>query len=164
MTEVTVTGDREVYRTFEQFPNTLRQSLRDEIQRIVIDLQNKVKEDKLSGQVLNVRTGKLKRSIDQVMIENDNAISGVVWSRLGAPSYASFWEFGFSGAQSVKAHLRLMTTVFGQAVKSPRKIPIGAHSRSVHQEPRSFLRSALTDMNSEILQRMDVAVNRAIDK
>lgn len=160
--DVTVTGEREVIRKFETFPESLRSALRGTVKDLGIKLQNKVKSEKLSGQVLNIRTGKLNRSIMEVLVEGDQAISSVVWSNLGAPSYASFWEFGFNGSQTIRAHLRMMTTAFGKTVKEPRKILVPSYSKQVNQPARSFLRTALRDMEPEINDSIDRAVDGAV--
>ncbi len=127
-------------------------------QELTIQLQSKAVQ-KLNGPVLNRRTGKLSRSINQIVEDNPKGVTGIVWSNLGAPSYASFWEFGFQGTQTVKAHLRMMTTAFGKPVKEPKQIMVGTHTRAVNQSARSYLRSSLADMREEILDKLDRAIS-----
>jgi len=160
--EVVVTGDKEVAGYLRSVPNRIRGRLRDELTRIAIDLQSRVVDEKLNGGVLNRKTGKLSRSIQEVVIEDRKAIAGFVWSNMGAPSYASFWEFGFSGNQTVRNHLRLQTKCFGRPMDPPREVTVNTFTRQVDSPARSFLRSSLAEMKDSILNRMDSSVGSAL--
>lgn len=129
------------------------------IWRLTLRLQRKVKEEKLSGQVLHVRTGTLRRSINAQVFDKGSSIYGVVGTNV---KYAPPHEFGFSGSQQVKAHLRMMKTAWGHPVRNPRKIMVNAHQRQVNLPERSFLRSALAEMGPEIKLELEGAVNLAI--
>lgn len=68
----------------------------DRLERMLLDrmaekIVGNVKEKKLSGQVLNVRTGRLKTSIGKRSIGNDAVDIGVLLSTV---KYAAIHEFG----------------------------------------------------------------------
>lgn len=98
-------GDKEVARRFRALPDGIRSRITESIGRLVLKLQRKVMQEKLSGQVLKVRTGTLRRSIDQRLVTDNGAVTGVVSTNV---KYGKVHEYGFEGSvqQSVKAHLR----------------------------------------------------------
>lgn len=69
-----VDGDAKLTGTVDQINEAVRQS----IVRSTLKLLVKVKREKLSGQVLNVRTGRLRRSITQKVIDLSNGVTGIV--------------------------------------------------------------------------------------
>ena len=66
-----VDGDAKLTGTVDQINEAVRQS----IVRSTLKLLVKVKREKLSGQVLNVRTGRLRRSITQKVIDLSNGVT-----------------------------------------------------------------------------------------
>ncbi|MCL2658771.1 MAG: HK97 gp10 family phage protein [Betaproteobacteria bacterium] len=169
-------GDKEVIERFQALPGRARDALRDSIGRMALRLQRSVKQNKLSGQALNVRTGRLRRSIDQVVVEQDGGIVGVVSTDV---EYAHAHEYGFEGTVTVKAHLRrsreqMRKAIIGKSgfeTKRSKKKWAGkgetlvrSHSRTMNISERSFLRSALHEMESEIRQDMRQSVSKAITK
>src|SRR6266576_5706363 len=92
--QVIVTGDKEVAARFEKLPSEAHSRLLREMQRITIDLQNYIRDSKLSGQVLKNRTGTLRRSINQRVEESGSTITGIVGANLGAARYAAAQEYG----------------------------------------------------------------------
>jgi len=138
----TVTGADEVARRFENASAQIRLRVRQVVQGLGIELQRKVKEEKLSGQVLRVQSGRLRRSVNEQTTESGD----VVESTVGTPVvYGRFWELGFDGAEQVKAHTRTAHGVVQQ---------VRAHSRTVHQAARPFLQPALAEMKDRIVERL----------
>ena len=117
------------------------------VARSALKLQSEVMENRLSGQVLNVRTGNLRRSIHQRVTNTGGAVIGEVNTNV---RYGAAHEYGFAGTVNVKASLRQVRQAFGRPLKSPRYIQVKAHSRNVRLPERSFLRTALRDMKPEI--------------
>lgn len=136
----------------------VRERVRTEVQRLGLELLRKVKAEKLTGQVLNVRTGRLRRSINQRIMDAGGEITTSVGTNV---SYGRFWELGFQGAQQVRQHLRTVTQAFGRPI-SPVEASVGAHTRNVNQAPRPFLQSSLDEMRAEVRQRLLVAVQGGI--
>jgi phage gpG-like protein len=150
-----VTGASEVVERLRGITPKIRTALENRIQRLTIQLQRHVVQDKLQGQVLNVRTGRLQRSIQQAMISTDTDISGVVSTNV---SYAAAHEYGYSGTVTVKEHLRTITQAWGKQLKEPVTSTVKSHSMKMNLPERSFLRSALADMADEIQTQIKQAV------
>lgn len=166
-----VVGVERVTKFFEELPQKAKEEAAKGMGRMVLKLQARVMRDKLSGQVLNVRTGTLRRSIDQAVYQDGIQIRGVVGTNV---EYARVHEYGFSGAVTVKEHLRMIREQgrfslkavkgrdMGMWVKKRGKetgseVLVKAHSRMVKLPPRSFLRSALKELEPEFLEEMDKA-------
>jgi phage gpG-like protein len=131
---VTVTGDAQSARAIAQVQQRIATRLRDAIQRAALDLMAFVKGQKLTGQVLNVRTGRLRRSITQrVETEASGTIAGLVGTNV---KYGRVHEFGFKGRVPVKAHTRKL---------GGKRVPVRAHSRQVDIPKRPFLGPSLNE-------------------
>ena len=128
------------------------------IAKLGLALQNDVQQDKLSGQVLSVRTGALKSSIDVTMRQSATSVTATVFTDL---DYAAAQEYGFSGMVSVRAGLRLIKEAFGRPVAG-ETVSVGAHSRRMNLPERSFLRSALDDLAADISAGVEDALRGAI--
>ncbi len=120
-----------------------------------LDLLKLVKENYLSGQALGVRSGRLRRSVNERFTADASTFTSSVGTNV---SYARFWELGFTGLEEVKEHMRMMTTAWGKPVANPRQVLVRSHQRKVNQEPRSFLQPALADMKNEIRARLVGAI------
>lgn len=146
-----VIGGEAATARFDNFPQRLRAELRIGIGRAALMVQTDSKANKLSGQVLNVVTGRLRRSINVKITETDTNVQGTVGTNV---EYAHVHEFGFQGTVSVKESLR--TSVLG------KKFTVRAHSMKMNIPEKSFLRSALADMAEPIRQEFENAMQRAI--
>lgn len=155
-----VVGTESVIRRFDSMPGKLRVQLKIAITRLAIKLQRYVKSDKLSGQVLNVRTGTLRRSIDQIVVDQGDRIIGKVSTNVG---YGKRHEYGFTGAETVEAHMREIKKAWGRSI-TPRQVQIREHTRTVNLPERSFLRSALRDFAETgiIKTELEAAVKKAV--
>ncbi|KCX98868.1 HK97 gp10 family phage protein [Acinetobacter pittii] len=149
-----VDGDANLSATVDRIDAEVRQS----IARSTLKLLIKVKREKLNGQVLNKRTGRLGRSITQKLIELSNGVAGIVGTNV---EYAPPHEYGFKGDVTVKAHLRMIKMAFGKSI-NPKQVNIKAHTRKVNLPENSFLRSALEEMRKEIKQDLEVSIRRGI--
>lgn len=154
-------GDKEMVAKFDRFSGTVRADIEHGVARLAIALAAKVKGQKLSDQVLHVRTGRLRRSITYRVESGQTQIFGVVGTNV---AYAARHEFGFHGTESVKAHLRTIKQAFGKRLKSPLAVQVRAHSRAVNYPARSFLRSALAEMQGDIRQGLQEALNASASK
>lgn len=148
-------NDREVLAHLASIPEKLRAKLRIVIYAEALALEDHVKSDKLSGQVLNVVTGRLRRSIFSRLEETEKTIEGAVASS-GDVKYARIHEFGFHGTETVAAHTREIRQAFGRAI-SPKEVFVREHSRRVNMKERSFLRSALADRRDHIIAAIQKA-------
>ena len=114
--------------------------------------------DELSGQILAVRTGALKSSIDLQIDQDNDRISATVSSN---SRYASVHEYGFVGTVAVKASLRRITEAFGHPI-SEKTINVGPYRRRMELPERSFMRSALEDMDPAIRDEVEAALLEAL--
>lgn len=158
MIEASVTGDSAVVASIREQYRKITTNVEQSIGRLTLKLLTRVKVNKLSGQVLNVRTGRLRRSITQKVVNTPSQITGIVGTNV---EYARAHELGFNGQVSVKAHLRQIKMAWGKSI-TPRTVEIRAHSRQVNLPEKSFLRSALTDMAPEIMQTLQQSVRQGI--
>jgi phage gpG-like protein len=152
-------GDAEVVQRLDGMGARLRDEMRAGIGRAALKLQRMVKQDKLSGQALKVRTGTLRRSIDQAVIDEGAKVAGIVSTNV---KYARVHEYGFKGTVSVRESLRTIRQAFGRPI-DPRQVSVRSHSRKVDLPARSFLRSALADLEASgaIRAEMEAAITRA---
>jgi len=147
---VTVKGGAQSAKAIAQVQQRITSRLREAIQRAALDLMSFVKAKKLTGQVLNVRTGRLRRSITQrVETEADGKIVGLVGTNV---SYGRTHELGFKGRVPVRAHTRKV---------GGKRVPIRAHSRQVDIPKRPFLGPSLNEKMPVYRQWMQDAIKGA---
>ena len=151
MITATVYGkDSTIARLTAWTPN-VRQALVKVVTKEAVRLQAHVVKDKLTGQVLHVRTGTLRRSINMRVEESHTSVLGMVGTNVW---YGKVHEFG----EDIPAHQRLMTQVFGRQLKYPMYVNVKAY----RMPERSFLRSALEDNLPNIRQALHDAVVSAV--
>lgn len=152
MITVSVVGREELVAKLDAIPEAVRKGLRSAILEQLIQLQGYVKEQKLTGQVLKVQTGTLRRSINVSSLEETGSkISGAVGTNT---QYGKLHEYGLP----VRAHTRLITQVFGRQLKFPEYVNVKAFT----MPERSFLRSALEDRAEDIQIALQLAVQEAV--
>lgn len=174
-------GADRVIAFLERMPEKVQQVLKEDVSRLALALLTKVKEDKLSGQVLKNQTGTLRRSINQkVTVIPNRSVKGSVGTNV---IYAKAHEFGVDQFKiiTVRAYLRkcksrstftMKTGRFFSLEGATSKLKVASDGiafvksfqRNQHTKlpERSFLRSALREMGSEITADLTAAVQRAI--
>ena len=150
-------GDDKVLARLRAMPADINSGLVRAITKLTIDLQRNIQQTKLAGEVLAVRSGSLKSSIDVRMDERPTGISATVFSD---SDYAHAHEFGFTGTVNVKASLRRITEAFGRSI-STKTIDVRAHSRAMDLPERSFLRSALEEISPALRNDVDMVLRDA---
>ena len=158
MISAAVLGDGPALERLRALPDLAATGIARAVAKLGIDLQNHVQQDKLSGQVLSVRSGALRSSIDVATDQGATSITATVYSDL---DYAAAQEYGFSGTVNVRASLRQIKEAFGRPITS-KTIAVGPHSRRMNLPERSFLRSALDDMAPDIGAGVEDALREAI--
>lgn len=146
-----VIGGEAATARFSNFSQRLRAELRIGIGRAALLVQTDSKANKLSGQVLNVVTGRLRRSINTKITETETNVQGTVGTNV---EYAHVHEFGFQGTVSVREHLRRS--------KLGNEFVVRAHNMRMNVKEKSFLRSALADMANPIRLEFEKAMQRAV--
>lgn len=153
------------------FRPRFRAKLLATVQRLAIDMQRAAKEEKLSGQVLHVRSGTLRRSINQRVEEKAGGIFGYIGTNV---EYAGAHEYGFKGVVSIKEHVRREKKVISPKYNKKKDVWIvrkkltgfstivSAHTRQMTLPERSFLRSTLMDYASKLKEGMTQAAQEAL--
>lgn len=142
--DIQVEGDTAIIARMDSLPPKLQAALHKKISFLTLYLENYIKTEKLSGQVLNVVTGRLRRSIFSNVEQTDNTVVGSV-SSSGDVKYAAIHEYGFDGQETVRAHTREIKQAFGKAI-SPKTVEVREFTRHMVMPERSFMRSALRDL------------------
>lgn len=155
MLKATVVGADRVAATFRRAPDMLLGRLYTTTERFCLDLVTRVKQRKLSGQVLNRRTGRLSRSVHHEIDTGSGRVVGAVGTNV---SYAKVHEYG--GTFEVPEHIRHITQAFGRPLKSPVDALVRAHHATFPE--RSFLRSAYREMAPRFRKDVDRAVAAAV--
>ena len=143
MIEGRVIGAESVIAGLGMASEESRKRVRSAVQRLGLELLRKIKEDFLSGRALGVRTGRLRRSINESTSESGTEITSSVGTVVG---YGRVWELGFTGSQAVKSFSRTGRTGVVQQVK--------AFSRKVNIVARPFLRPALAEMAPRVRTKL----------
>jgi phage gpG-like protein len=151
-------GDERVLAKLRDMPVSINSGLLKAITKLGIDLQQKVQQDELTGQMLAARSGSLRSSID---LQIDRSTTEVTASVFTDSSYARAHEFGFSGTVNVRASLRRVTEAFGRSI-SEKIVNVRAHSRRMNLPERSFLRSALEEMAPAIREEVEASLRETI--
>ena len=150
-------NDRQLEARLTAMPTRVQKALVQKLTALAFKLENHIKADKLSGQVLNVRTGALRRSIFSTVETSATEVVATVASSSDVP-YGRIHEFGGTiqvpEITPVKAQA-LHFVINGKDVFAKR---VRAHTVSMPE--RSFMRSALADMKDEI----EAGIRQAVEE
>lgn len=131
------------------YPNRLTDAMVRVVNRFTLELQARTKE-KLSGEVLHVRTGTLRRSINRKVELRGSNVVGTVGTNV---EYAAAHEYGFDGEVTVRAHVRRVASRTLTELRGTRRRMsvqgvafVKEHTMHMHVPERSFLRSALAEL------------------
>lgn len=127
------------------------EEVRVAIARLTVRLHQMVVRDKLSGQVLHVKSGRLSRSIADVTTVDGAVVTGTVSTAL---DYGIGWELGWPG-RADKPSLK--------DAKSKFSLGGGDTFKNGTPKQRSFLRTAFKDLEASGLigSELEDAVSRA---
>ena len=158
MLSISITGGERTAGRFRHMPDDVRRALHAKIMKLTLQLEAHVKNDKLSGQVLHTRSGRLKRSIKSEVVDRGSIITGKVVST-GVP-YAAIHEFGgrTQAHEIVATKAKALSFIMGGKRVFFRRVH---HPGSVMPQ-RSYLRSAMDDMHQQIVDEMAAAVREAV--
>lgn len=159
---VTLVGDKELIARLQKMPGAVQAALKIKVTQLALKLERYIKTQKLNGQVLNRISGRLARSIAHKVTASAKEVIARVFSS-GDVKYAGIHEFGGKTMPHViepkKASVLAFAggdggTIFARKVNHPgSKMP-----------ERSFMRSGLRDMSTEISLGMKTAVVKAVQK
>jgi hypothetical protein len=156
-----ITGATEVIERLGAMPEKVRLAAKSSLDMWALELAGYIKADKLSGQVLNRRSGKLSSSVYPAKSETSTSVSGGARAGLDVP-YAKAHEYGFQGNVVVTIHHRMQTMAWGKPMKTPREVLVNQYSSQVNLPERSYMRSALQDKAADGIAELRAAVKEAI--
>lgn len=177
MIQGVVYGDRETVASLREMTPKLHAAVVQHVERLAILISNDVKENRLSGQALKVRTGRLRRSINYRIEQQPSSVFGIVGTNV---EYAARHEFGFHGTEQVREYLRRRRgqikadmAAHGKKMGKLRGhrdshdqselIRVRAHQRKVNYAGHPFLRPALKDAADEIRAGFREALRESVN-
>jgi phage gpG-like protein len=152
-----ITKGEDLGKKFRDSIPNIESGVQKEIMRLALKMTGSVM-NKLSGDILKVRTGRLRRSIHPEWDFKPGHMGATVGTNV---EYAAIHEYGFKGTVQVKSFQREMTKAFGRPI-APKQVTVSAHSRNINMPERSFLRSALKEMRPEIIEGLKNAVAKEL--
>jgi phage gpG-like protein len=156
MLNIQITGDREVIARLQNMPDAVRKALLKKVTTLAFRLESKIKRDKLSGQVLGVRSGKLRAGIFSKATQSGDRTEGMAASA-GDVKYAGVHEFGGTiNIPEITAKGKALAFMQGGKMAFYKKV--AAHTITMPE--RSFMRSSLADMRDQIIREMTEAVQQ----
>jgi phage gpG-like protein len=144
--------------------DSMDEDLHDELLKACTELARDVADvvrRKLSGDVLGVVTGNLRRSIFQDTQDLGKAVFGRVYGAADVP-YGGIHEFGgmTSPHEIIARNAKALRFIMGGAEVYRQRVN---HPGSKFPE-RSFMRSSFDDMKTEIEDRLRAAVLAAVQR
>jgi hypothetical protein len=151
-----LSGAEKVQNRLREWPQTMRGSLAGRLRSLAHELKDLVTDNKLGGEVLHARTGTLRASVFAAVAESPG---GVTLSLGSDVPYAAFQEFGFSGSEAVREHLRRITTAFGRPIRTgARDVLVRAYTRRLAYPRHSFLSRTLRGQQTAMVEDLRQAL------
>ena len=160
MFTVRLEGDREVIQRFKSMPERVRRALLKKTWALAIQLADRVRR-KLSGEVLNVRSGALRASIFEDVSSDATSVIGKIASS-GDVKYAGIHEYGgVIPAHEILPNKKkaLMFVIGGKTVFAAR-----VQMPDVTMPERSFLRSSLAELKPAIVEGLREAAREGVNE
>jgi phage gpG-like protein len=161
MLALTLDGLEDASARLEAYPAALTAALNAKAAELAAALVDLVRDDKLSGAVLNVRSGALRDSIvASISADGDGVVASV--DSVGDVKYAAIQEYGGkTGAHEIlPVKAQALAFIAGGAQRFARSVE---HPGSLIPE-RSYLRSSLDDMREQILDALADAATGAWER
>lgn len=160
MFTVELIGDKALVQRLTAMPSGVQQSLRRKVTSLALQLEALVKR-KLSGDVLNVVTGALRRSISEEITTTPTSVSAKVFSS-GDVKYAAIHEYG--GTIDIPEIVPVKAQALHFVINGKDIFAMRVRAHTVTMPERSFLRSSLDDMRAQIVEGMREAVVEGLKK
>ncbi len=154
MLSITLSGEDALAARLDAFVDALTRALADKAQGLSDALADKVRNEKLSGQTLNARSGALRDSIvAEVSADGEEVVATV--ASVGDVKYAAIQEYGGkTGAHEIlPSKAAALAFIEGGAMRFARRVE---HPGSLIPE-RSYLRSSLAEASDEIIAALAAA-------
>jgi len=126
---LSIAGNKQGSIKLPAFAKKMIPNLKRGIDKSTLQLEGFIKAKQLSGQALNVRSGRLWSSFTRVLAKV--GATGNVWGEMGTNVvYAAIHEYGSQDIVDVKAHSR-------------RAGPVRAHKRQMNIKAKYYMRYTL---------------------
>lgn len=147
MIEITaeVTGSAEFQQRLQESSATAVERVRSRVQQLGLELLRKVKEEQLTGQALRVRTGRLRRSVNEQTTVAGETITSTTGTNV---DYGRAWEMGFDRRVGPGAR--------GGVIQPHRHSKAAAAVK--HYDARPFLQPAIAEMRDRIFQQLSTGL------
>lgn len=145
-----ILGAETVQARFSRVGEEAKRRVRQAVNRQGVELLRLVKQ-KLSDDVLHVRTGRLRRSINTQNQDDGSTFRSSTGTNV---VYARVHELGFQGTVQVREHMRQSKN---------GAFPVSAHAMRMNIPKRSFLASSLEARKVEIRVALLDAIKGAGD-
>ena len=155
MLDIDIEGAGELAARFDAMPAAIRAALKDKIADLADRLVDKIKNDKLGGEVLALAWARCRGRSDRRRRRRGERLFGGRQIRLRAGIRLRQRRDGR------RARLRDPGGL-GKAI-APKAIFVRAFSRHMNLPERRFMRSALDDMQDEIARALSDAVSEGLD-
>lgn len=157
---ITMIGDRALVLKAGRMPAAVKERVRRVVTEEALRTEARIKE-KLSGEVLNVRTGDLRRSITHRVEEDAESVTGRVFSS-GDVKYAAIHEFG--GTIQIPEIFPKNGQALHFFVGSSEVFAAHTRAHTVTMPERSYMRSTLRERSTDIKEALIGAVREGLDK
>ena len=144
--KVDIKGAERLVYNMMRMPQESRARLKRAVQFFGLLLVQHIQSQKLSGQALHQRTGRLKASIHEETTDSDTHVRTDVGTNV---EYARVHEYGFQGPSGVKGHMRTIKQAFGKPIAA-KEIYVRPFFRGTNMPERSFMRSSLRELEPRI--------------
>jgi phage gpG-like protein len=156
MIAVTMTGADALATRLEKMPEAATQRVAQEIDRLSQELRDRVQR-KLSGEVLQRRSGRLAASIDVALTQSGGAIGASLSTDV---EYAAIHEYG--GTIGARQILPRSARALAFPWRGQQRFFTRVELPTVTMPERSFLRSALDEMAPAIRAAIENAMREAM--
>lgn len=161
---VTVTGAEEVAAHFGKLSDEARAKVYAKVLGLAVQVMNKAKV-KVSGEVLNVKTGQLRANIKSDAEDANGTIVGRIFVTANV-RYAAIHEFGgIINHPGGTAYLIDPKTGVAKWISNKDALSDKLPRTKPHKIPmpeRSYLRSSLGEMKDQILSELSATVSAAM--
>jgi phage gpG-like protein len=157
MIRAVLIGSERVKERLDRVYSRAQVELLASMSRIVIALARKIKEEKLSGQVLKNRTGTLRRSITPSVNMGGSTIQGQVGTNV---EYAAIHEYGGTTPphEIWPRHAKALAFM----MRGRNVIVRSVHHPGSRIPEASFMRSSLEEMRPEIRAEFADAIAKVV--
>lgn len=146
-----ISGDVKLVSNFKRAGADSRARLKRALQFLGIGLAAHIQKTKLSGQRLNIRSGRLISSIHEETVDDQSGVTTYVGTNV---KYARVHEYGFQGPSGVKQHMRQIKQAFGRPI-APKTIVVRPFFRGTNISEKRFMRDSLIEFQPTVQKTMD---------